>query len=377
MAEGRLAPAEITQQEHFVSAPSSADFYFPEGLEQAAQQSVAEIVLESDAAYGEGDSVSAIFGLKDELSPLLKRYREKYEKNSAAADYAGYYREELLGFPSDGLTQDQEAALMVAQVYLSSLESLGQLGKFIETGKWTGQKSQASQEAKVTYLAARKKFQDDVDDYFDHFAAVSSESLYQTLVDTINLARLTISGKQFVDAETDNHTHVFLGSVLSERAVKASLQKSVHPGARYGTEDEDKSPTKADIVFPIRGGDMYVQVKMKWTKPTQLKVQPKKTPPHVIVPMQYIRGYLTGQETAKVAEIISAAAERKELQLQIDEALALGGLRKYRALLDIPIMQFRDWWSETKAVVQNDGRLLGDNDVMPLQQGIQEFTQAP
>lgn len=169
--------------------------------------------------------------------------------------------------------------------------------------------------------------------------------------DTVNLARLTLNGHDFINAQTDDYTHVFLGSVLSERAVKESLQENIHPEARYGTEHEDKSPTKADVVFPISGGDMYVQVKMKWTKDTDLKVQPKKQPPHVIVPMQYMRSNLTTDEHARVTEIISAAAERKAEELRWQKAYAMSGLKKHIALWRIPTGQFKNWWAETKEVI--------------------------
>lgn len=372
MAAGRLAPAEFSPQEPYVSAPSSAVFYLLDGLEKAAEQSVDDIILDSEAARGEGDYVTAIFGLRQHMSGLIGRYKDQHDRNKTAIDYACYYRDELRTDTPDDLTYDEQSSLMVAQVYLSALETLGQLGIFIETGRWTGRKSEDFADAKLDYLASRKKFQDDVDEYIDHFAEEPSEILYPNLIDTVNLARLTLKRRPFVTAEIDDHTHEFLGSVLSERAVMVSLRQHVHPETRYGTEEEDRSPTKADVVFPIPKGDMYVQVKMRWKKESDLKVQPKKQPPHVVMPMTYLRAHLTAEEDAKVAEIISAAAERKNRQLEIDEALALGGLKKYRALAQIPMRHFKEWWEETKDVIKNEP---ADN-VVPLQTGVDKVQLA-
>lgn len=149
-----------------VSAPPSADFYFDGAFEAAYHQGASDILLESDAAYGEAEHISAIFGLRNHMSGLLDRYRERYDRNNAAAGYSSYYRDELVEIGGQNLSYDEKSAVILGKVYLSTLGSLGQLGKFIETGKWTGRKSADSERAKVAYLASRKEFQEDVDEYF-------------------------------------------------------------------------------------------------------------------------------------------------------------------------------------------------------------------
>jgi hypothetical protein len=377
MAEGRLAPAPSTPEEHYVSAPLTGADFLSEEFEASIQESITDPIISPESNVENPDSLGPVFLLRERMDSLLAKYREKYARSHAAADYAGYYRDEL-EIDDVGLTNEQKSALTVSKVYLSALESLGQLGKFIEVNKWVGRKSQDAEDAKVVYLASRKRFQEDVDDYFKIFSQEPEgilSSTYIALQDTVNLARLTLNRQRFVTAETDDHTHVFLGSVLSERAVMISLKKYVHRDTRYGTEDEDKSPTKADVVFPIKGGDMHVQVKMKWQKDIDMKIQPKKKPPHVVVPMKSIRGDLNPGEHARLAEIISAAAERKVIQFQIEEALALSGLKKYRALFRIPKNQFNDWWAETKEVLK-EPQAPEPDDVITLQTGVDKLQLA-
>jgi hypothetical protein len=227
-----------------------------------------------------------------------------------AAWYADSYRSELDTVPEE-LSHDQESALVLSRLYLSTVSSIGHLGQFIHVKRWLSIGSPEAQERKRIYLAARKQFQGDVDGYFSHFAYETSANVNEALQDTVNMAYLLVRGRNWVSAATDTYNHIFLGSVLSERAVMVSLRQHVNAGARYGTAEEDSSPTKADVVLPLPQGDMHVQVKMKWMEPTALDIRPNKKPLHVIVPMHVIRSGLTEEEDEKLAVSVMAAAERK------------------------------------------------------------------
>jgi hypothetical protein len=123
---------------------------------------------------------------------------------------------------------------------------------------------------------------------------------------------------------------------------------------RYGTPEEDVSPTKADVVWPRPSGDVHVQVKMRWTKPTELKIKPKKKPPHVIVPLESLRTDLRLAEHKKVAEIITDYADRRRFEIRREKACALGGVRKHIELFRITADEFRAWWTETKQVIHEE-----------------------
>jgi len=344
-----------TEQE---SAPlPGADFLYPDNViefplpKQPAE--VRDVLLDRSDESAERPSLTNVAGLKDYMQSLLEGQRNRYRRGGIAADYAADFHAEL-DIDEAELSEQQSSTLMMARLYLSNVGSLGKLDQFIVTGRNYGRKSAEFEAAKVDYLAARKVLQDDIDRYFDHFEGKYEEiQLLESLMDIGNMARLTLNEHLWINAEGDTHTHIFLGSILSERLVKLSLKDNVHPQARYGTEEEDKSPTKADVVFPIKGGDMYVQVKMRWKRKTDLKVQPKKTPPHVIVPMQSMRANLTEDEHTKIAEIITSAAEKKVRDLQFQEALALSGLKKYVAIFKVPAEQLKEWWQETKEVISN------------------------
>jgi len=338
------------------SAPlTGADFSYSDNvIEFPKKKQPAEILdvllVNNEGGNPEPDAES-VAGLKDYIQTLLGGQRNRYRRGGVAADYAAAFHHEL-EIDEAGLSVQQRSALMLARLYLSNVGSLGKLDQFITTNRLYGRKSARAENAKVDYLAARKVLQDDIDRYFDHFEDECDELLLlETLMDVGNMARLTLSERPWINAEGDTYTHIFVGSILSERLVKVSLAENVHPETRYGTEEEDKSPTKADVVFPIRGGDMYVQVKMRWKKKVDLKVQPRKQPPHVVVPMQSIRASLTEEEHAKIAEIITAAADKKTRDLQFQEAMALSGLKKYAAIFRIPAQQFKEWWQETKEVI--------------------------
>jgi hypothetical protein len=70
-----------------------------------------------------------------------------------------------------------------------------------------------------------------------------------------------------------------------------------------------------------------------------------------------MRARLTDDEHAKIAEIITAAAERKTLEMEIEKACAFSGLKKYLAIGQVPIKRYKNWWSELKDVVQVEKQL--------------------
>jgi len=152
------------------------------------------------------------------------------------------------------------------------------------------------------------------------------------------------------------------------------MQEFVDPETRYGDENEDRSPTQADVVWPRPTGDVYVQVKMRWTKPSELKVKLKKEPKptHVILPMQRLRSDLTAAEHAKVAAIIIAVAERQEYERKWQEACALSGIKKQVAVCRIPIGELKTWWSEFKDVIAEEK----DKYKRPLQTGVDSVESA-
>lgn len=353
------------------SALQSADFLYPNNVVEfprPAQPEILDVLLAKSEGSRYSPDASSIFDLKEYTKWLLAGQRNYKQRIGIASQYAASFHNEL-DIDEAKLTEEQQVTLSLARVYLSSVGSLAKLGQFIAIGKQAGRKSKGAEAAKVEYLAARKVLQDDIDRYFEYFGEEASELvLLETLMDIGNMARLTLSEREVIDAQGDTNTFVFIGSILSERLVKVSLQKNVHPAARYGTEEEDKSPTKADAAYPIPGGEMYVQVKMKWTKPTELKVQPKKAPPHIIVPLQSLRADLTRKEHDKIATIISAAGERKSRELEIQQACALSGLAKYKALYRVPARRYGSWWQEFKQIINEEKEELQTS----LQTGVDE-----
>jgi hypothetical protein len=372
-AQGHFLP------EHESALSSSADFSLggphlrlvDEDYEPGPPQ-IVDVLLDQ-TQEGQGAHPAHIIELKEYMKGLLESQKDKYYRNKMAAYYGEHYRGEL-DISTEGLTYGQQSNLVLAKLYFSSLSSLGELGMFIDTNRWMGNKAPEAETAKVEYLAARKVYQDDVDKFFEHFEDEPDETLLDVLKDVSNLARLTVNQREFLDAATDDHTHVFVGSVLSERLVKISMQEFIDPATRYGDENEDRSPTQADVVWPRPVGDVHVQVKMRWTKPTELKVKLKKKPKptHVILPMQYLRSGLTPEEHAKVTTIISEVAERQLQERKWQEACALSGLKKQIAICRIPVGEFRSWWSELKEIIQEEKK----SHKPPLQTGVNELELA-
>lgn len=270
---------------------------------------VIELLLNHEYRFEQGIYIDALYGLHDHMKTRLKGYTDRYDRTSWAARYADQYRDDL-DIDDQDFTYEQQSALALSRLYLSSVSSLGHLGQFIYTNRWMRRKAPETKDAKIVYLAARKQFQEDVDSYFDHFIDEPLENVNEVLQDTVNMGRLLVNNQRWINSIGATYNHVFLGSVLSERAVMLSLQENVHPDARYGTAEEDSSPTKADVVLPLPQGDMHVQVKMKWQHPTELNIRPNKKPMNVIVPMHIIRGGLTSAEHMKLAISVTEVADK-------------------------------------------------------------------
>lgn len=253
--------------------------------------------------------IEALDGLQDHMREILRDTTEYCERGEAAAQLAEKYHQEL-----EEITQpssyEELSTLVLARVYLDAISSLGRLRQFLYAKK---NKHADSLDRKSIYLTARKQFQEAVDSYFEHFDDESEETSHQVLREIVSSARLLVTNRKWADSLMNDHDHVFLGSVLSERMVAISLKEHVHPGARYGTATEDASPTKADVVLPFRQGDVHVQVKMRWMQPTRLKFHPNAQPPRVVVPMHNIRSDLTQAEDKKLASSIKRVAARAVL----------------------------------------------------------------
>lgn len=275
----------------------------PQGMNRPVPE-VLDVLLDIPIATKEGIlNLRPVTALHEHLGHALGGQTDWEARRSVAIDYSQYLHDEL-SVDQDGLNYHQRVNLSTSKLYLSNVAALGRLGEFLNTMRWTGKKSQESDDSKTVYLEARKVVQDDIDSYYDQIVGLSPDAASEGLVDIANLARLLNSGKEFVNHRMYSLTHVFIGSILSERLVMVSLQDNVDPAVRYGTAEEDRSPTKADVVLPTDNGDLYVQVKMKWKRPTDLRIKPKKKPMHVIVPMRSLRGSLSSDESRMLAQSV-------------------------------------------------------------------------
>ncbi len=327
MATRELAPTPFIQIPEVESAPQTgADFYIQEGDYRESRglpglPPVLDLLLEPGRPGYREMYLDAPCSLHEYMKGLLQGERDKYERNKAAAWYARNYHEEL-DIDSEGLDPDQQSSLILSRLYLSAVNAHATLGMFIDTGRWMGRKSEEFEQAKLTYLEARKYFQEDSDTYLDHFATESTTTLHEALMDTVNMARLLVRRRSLVDAESDTDTFVFIGSVMSERIVKIAMQRNGHADARYADEHEEVRPIRADVVAPKDDGDLHIQVKMKWKKPKpKLKLQPNKQPPHIIIPMKMIRSEPNKRERKKLRELVELKRLEKlgALQTGVDE----------------------------------------------------------
>lgn len=318
---GLVDTPPFEQPETSVSAPSSADFYLQnevDNIEPSIPPPIADVLLNPDRTHQREMYLDAVCDLHSYMKDILRSQRDFFDRNQAASWYAAKYRAEL-DVDSQTLNPDQRSAQVLSRLYLSSVNSLAELGVFLQTIRWMGRKSEEVEAAKIVYLRTRKDFQDDVDAYFDHFRGERTATIQEALMDTVNMARLLVSRRSWVDAKTHTHSHIFVGSILSERMIKLGVQNNGHPQPRYGDENEDRSPTKADVVLPREDGDFHVQVKMRWKRPRQFEIKPNKRPLHVYVPMGKLRTELTKKERRQLnASIRQKIAERATLQTGVD-----------------------------------------------------------
>ncbi|MBX4201887.1 hypothetical protein KW803_03275 [Candidatus Saccharibacteria bacterium] len=251
-------------------------------------------------------NLNPVFALHDHLKHALSNHYDWTERRRAGASYADSLHEELEVDETDmDLSYQLRANLVMARLYLSNVSALGYLGNFVNTKRLMTNSAPETKRSKEAFLESRKVLQDDVDYFYNNFAGAPNNLLMEALLDTANLARLLMHDREWVNTVTHDYTHQFIGSILSERLVKVSLQNHGYPDARYGTADEDSSPIMADIVLPNDAGDLHVQVKMKWTKPTDMQIMPERKPMHVVVPMHNMRDSLTKGEQKRLAKSVT------------------------------------------------------------------------
>jgi len=196
---------------------------------------ILEVLLNRHSPGSREMYLDAACELQDYMRGLLLHEHDRYERNKAAAWYASNYHQELDVNPQ-GLSEDQQSALILSQLYLSAVGAHATLGMFIDTGRWMGRKSEEFEQAKLVYLEARKAFQKDADVFLDYFSGENTEAAQEALMDTVNMARLLVRRRIWVDAQSDTDTFVFVGSVLSERIVKIAMQRNCHAQTRYADE---------------------------------------------------------------------------------------------------------------------------------------------
>lgn len=276
--------------------------------------------LTEAATTDEGIHLDPVRATKEELNKLLNHQPSLYDRNKAAIYYADLYRREIEAALLDA---EQQRAAVVNKVFLSSVGSTAQLRRFITAGFILGDKDSYTAARKRIYLEARKQFQADVDGFFDYFSHEPAATRGESLREIVTMSRELVSGKR-KDIASAMYVHHFLGSVLSERAVKVSLQKNVHEKTRYGTAEEDRRPYMADIVVPMPEGNMPLQVKMRTVEDARFVVRPLRKVPHVFMPMPMpeLRAELTSEEHETLALSILEANEFGQwqpLQTEVNE----------------------------------------------------------
>jgi hypothetical protein len=287
MAQGRLTLVVSSESGQQLSAPNyGADFLYEEGT-------IRDFVFDQASESGKALNFNAIHKLHNHLRYVVDGEIDVHDRVALLGDYASVYRQALYIPPSE-LDLCERSMQATSGLFLSNVAALAGLRMFIVDRFWAP-KRMIDDRAKKQYLEKRKIYQDDVDRYFDYFNGhVSPRDLEDNLLDIANSARLLVSRRDWVGAITNTNNHEFLGSVLSERVVKHSL-RSKFPETRYGTVEEDSSPTKADVVVPLGQSALHLQVKMRMNE-TDFKVHPDRTPMGVVVPMRVLRSSLTKPE---------------------------------------------------------------------------------
>jgi hypothetical protein len=295
MAEGRLAPAPFETQEQYVSAPSSADFLYQD-------DAIRDFLFDQASSSEKSFNFDAVYRVRENLKALVSEEPDAYERATLLGKYASQYRN-ALNVPPVELTPGERSVQVTSGLFLSNVSSLAAMRLFIVDRFWAPNR-RVDDRSKMLYLEKRKVYQEDVDKYYNYFRDdLSTEELDTRLIDIANSARLLVSRRDWVSAITDTNNHEFVGSVLSERVVKQSL-KTKFPQTRYGTAEEDASPTKADVVVPLGQSALHLQVKMKMTE-SEFKIRPEQSPMGVLVPMQVLRSQLTKAEQRQLVKAVS------------------------------------------------------------------------
>jgi hypothetical protein len=300
MAEGRLAPAPFSNEEHYVSAPlTGADFSYD-------ADAIRDFLFDRASDRGKAIDFSAIYRVQKHLKSLVNEDYDSYSRSAVLGEYASRYRSALEISPNV-LTPGERSVQVTSGLFLSNVAALAALRTFVIDRFWTPKMINDDRPKKL-YLEKRKVYQEDIDSYYDYFNGdLPPDELDDSLMDIAHTARLLVSRKDWVGAITTTNNHEFVGSVLSERVVKQSLRNKF-PETRYGTAEEDASPTKADVVVPLGQLALHLQVKMKMTA-SEFRILPDRTPMGVVVPMPNVRSRLTKPERNQLVKAVSEKAE--------------------------------------------------------------------
>jgi len=284
------------------SAPlPSADFLYTSEID-AARDFLLDKTSGSEKSFNYGN----IHRIQEHLRVLAEGERENYDRSALLSHYASQYRS-VLNIPPSQLSVGERSAQVTTGLFLSNVAALAELRMFIIDRFWTP-KLASSDSSKKLYLEKRKVYQEDIDTYYDYFHDdLSVQQMDDGLMDIANVSRLLVARQEWVGAITDSNNHEFVGSVLSERVVKQGL-RNMFPQTRYGTAEEDASPTKADVVVPLGQSALHLQVKMRMSD-TEFRVHPDRTPMGVLVPMPRLRSQLTKREHRQLLREVSRKAE--------------------------------------------------------------------
>jgi hypothetical protein len=302
MSTAELDQSFIVNATEPESAPlSGADFLYPDNV-----GSVRDFLLDKTSSSEKSFNYGNIFRLQEHLKGLVGSEKDNYDRSTLLSHYAAAYRG-ALDIPHNQLTVGERSTKVTSGLFLSNVAALSELRVFIIDRFWTP-KTASNDSSKKRYLERRKVYQEDIDTYYDYFRDdMTVAQLDGNLLDIANAARLLVSRQEWAGAITDSNNHEFVGSVLSERVVKQSL-RNAYPETRYGTAEEDASPTKADVVVPLGRSALHLQVKMRINE-AEFTVHPDRTPMGVVVPMQTLRSQLTKPEHRQLLREVSKKAE--------------------------------------------------------------------
>lgn len=285
------------------SATYVADFLLNDGA-------LRDLVFDRAEMAGKGIRLDSVLRVSEHLRAVVDQEEDFFERLTLLETCAEQYHDALDINPAK-LNPGERSAQVTSSLFLSNIEALAALRYFVVDRYWSSVRRVANDDpAKMRYLEKRKVYQDDLDTFYNYFnGEVPLVAQDETLMEVANLSRLLVNRHEWVGAITNGHNHEFVGSVLSERVVKQSLRDHGFADTRYGTAEEDASPTKADVVVPLGDRALHLQVKMRWLEPTEFKTQPDRSPMGVVVPMHVIRGALTRPEHRELYRSVSRKAD--------------------------------------------------------------------